>query len=78
MMRQDHQVPLDGLRGIAITLVVLFHIFARPQELTPWLAEYASLWPVKYGFLGVELFFLISGFLIAKPLESSRSLIHFA
>ncbi len=77
-MRQDHQVPLDGLRGIAISLVVIFHTFARWPELTPWLEEYAYLWPVRYGFLGVELFFLISGFLIAKSLETSKSLIHFA
>jgi peptidoglycan/LPS O-acetylase OafA/YrhL len=77
MIRQNHEVSLDGLRGIAISLVVLFHIFARWPSLTPWLTDYASLWPVKYGYLGVELFFLISGFLIAQSLESSKGFIHF-
>lgn len=78
MCKEHHHLPLDGLRGIAISLVVLFHMFARWTVLTPWLAEYASLWPVKYGYLGVELFFLISGYLIAKSLESSKGFMHFA
>ena len=32
----------------------------------------------KYGYMGVELFFIISGFVIAMTLESSRSLLDFA
>ena len=42
---------LDGIRGIAIISVLLFHI-----------------WPkyFHYGYLGVDLFFLLSGYLITQ------------
>jgi len=42
---------LDGIRGLAILLVLLFHI-----------------WPeyVPFGYLGVDLFFLLSGYLITQ------------
>jgi peptidoglycan/LPS O-acetylase OafA/YrhL len=42
---------LDGIRGIAILSVLLFHIY--PQYFS-------------YGYFGVDLFFLLSGFLITQ------------
>ena len=65
---------IDGLRGVAITLVILFHTFYHSISLTPWLSGLENVWVVKYGFLGVELFFLISGFLIYKSIENCKSL----
>jgi peptidoglycan/LPS O-acetylase OafA/YrhL len=51
------RVPaLDGLRGIAIMLVVAFHG-----------------WKIEGGVLGVDLFFVLSGFLITMLLLQERS-----
>jgi len=49
---------LDGLRGIAIILVLLYHNFN--------FIEYFN-----YGWLGVDLFFVLSGFLITNILLNS-------
>jgi peptidoglycan/LPS O-acetylase OafA/YrhL len=54
-LHSSSRIPaLDVLRGIAILLVVLFHIRVLP-----------------YGYLGVDLFFVISGFLIGGLLVES-------
>jgi len=64
--------PLDGLRGIAVAWVIAFHVYAlRAKVGDPWVDLMASarfLEPVVgAGYLGVDLFFLISGFLLALP-----------
>jgi peptidoglycan/LPS O-acetylase OafA/YrhL len=52
-MSKDNHLRLDiqGLRGVAILSVILFHFFPK-------------LFPL--GYLGVDLFFVISGFLITS------------
>jgi peptidoglycan/LPS O-acetylase OafA/YrhL len=65
---------LDGLRGVAILLVVAFHAYARWPELMPYGSQYASIPFARYGHLGVQLFFLISGFVIFKSLARSPGL----
>jgi len=69
---------LDGLRGIAVSLVVVSHFptVVSPDpafvDVTPWVLVNQAL---SRGFLGVDLFFVISGFLITslllKPVDSS-------
>ena len=55
--RPAHLPQLDGLRTVAVTLVLVYHV-ARTQE-TAFLPG---------GFVGVDLFFVLSGFLITSLL----------
>ena len=57
-----HVAALDGLRGVAIVLVMLFHCALR----SGWGAENAgkAMKFVLGGWLGVDVFFVLSGFLI--------------
>lgn len=54
---------VDGLRGLAIVLVFVFHLwtYAIAVPPAPWNAF------VQTGYLGVELFFAISGFCLFYP-----------
>jgi len=56
---------LQGLRGIAVLAVVVYHCHLRLEG--TWI-HYASLW----GWAGVNLFFVLSGFLITSILIESR------
>lgn len=60
---------LDGHRGIAIILVVLYHSYSRWTDYLPFATEFAEITLFKYGFIGVNLFFIISGFVIFMTLE---------
>lgn len=76
-MRQSNETGriayLDGLRGIAIGLVVLFHVFVWWPDRVPYGNRFADFPLFHYGWLGVELFFLISGFVILMTLDACRS-----
>ncbi len=64
-----HIPELDGLRGIAIGLVLLFHF----RNLTP--ATWIDLVWLKLsaaGWCGVDLFFVLSGFLITGILLDTK------
>jgi len=52
-----HLSALDGVRGVAILLVFSYHAIAYP-----------GFWFLSGGFLGVDLFFVLSGFLITTLL----------
>lgn len=63
---------LDGLRGVAVLWVITFHAYILRRSVgDPWIGFAASspyVEPVMgAGYLGVDLFFLISGFLLALP-----------
>ncbi|UVK45311.1 acyltransferase [Mesorhizobium sp. AR07] len=64
---QDYIATLDLLRLAAALAVVLFHYFFRGAAADGFLREgYPLAAPFAiYGYLGVNLFFLISGFVIA-------------
>jgi peptidoglycan/LPS O-acetylase OafA/YrhL len=57
-MKSDHRYrSLDSLRGVAATLVVFFHI--------SWDNHVTGLHFFRQSFLFVDLFFILSGFIIA-------------
>jgi len=64
---------LDGLRGIAILFVILFHAFSRWPNIVPYGHEFKNFPLFEHGWLGVQLFFMISGFVIFMSLERSRN-----
>lgn len=70
---------LDGLRGIAILLVISYHAFGGDgyKGTIYYGNKFQDLLFFKYGYLGVQLFFLISGFVILMTLEKSKSFIDF-
>lgn len=68
---------LDGHRGIAILLVIGFHAYARWPELTPYSDQFSEIPIFSYGYLGVQLFFLISGFVILMTLEKCKTMSSF-
>ena len=62
---------LDGLRGIAVLLVIASHFFPYPLHPNGILERlYAGL--INFGYSGVDLFFVLSGFLITRILISTR------
>jgi len=64
---------LDGLRGVAILLVLGFHAYARWPEIVPYGDTYQNFPIFKLGWLGVQLFFLISGFVIFMTLDKTTT-----
>lgn len=69
--RMPHIQALDGVRGLAITLVLLFHLLSSNNEPThSWLIDMA-LKLRNAGWVGVDLFFVLSGFLITGILFDS-------
>ena len=55
MSKMQYRPEIDGIRAIAVLSVVIFH---------------SGLGILKGGFLGVDLFFVISGYLITRILIS--------
>jgi len=54
---KPHYPILDGLRGTAAILVVIFHLF---EAYFPVMSNH----PMHHGYLAVDFFFLLSGFVV--------------
>jgi peptidoglycan/LPS O-acetylase OafA/YrhL len=60
---KKHYIILDGLRGVAAIVVVMFHIleiFSEGNHLKQM---------INHGYLAVDFFFLLSGFVIAHAYD---------
>lgn len=70
--RPDARIPeLDGLRGFAILIVVLVHYaYSEGTPGPPWLVHLRNLFSL--GWTGVDLFFVLSGFLIGGILLDAK------
>jgi len=79
MGNKNRLTSLDALRGIAALGVVLYHftsLFAIKFSYT----ELSAIFPSGYSHLGrygVELFFIISGFVISMSIENSNNVYRF-
>src|ERR1700722_6738882 len=67
-----HIPELDGIRGLAIALVLLYPFFLVPAVLAPGGLAWHLLAPLRMGWTGVDLFFVLSGFLIGGILLDAR------
>lgn len=69
--RLSGRIPeLDGVRGLAIALVLFLHLFNFSTKLASFWAR--SLVPFRLSWTGVDLFFVLSGFLIGGILLDAR------
>lgn len=59
---------LDGIRGLAIVLILALHFF---DVAVPFASKAVSVFKT-WGWVGVELFFVLSGFLITTILVTSK------
>jgi len=69
-------VQLDALRGLAAAAVVLFHFTTRYGQMFGHTRPLAV--EVPWGGYGVDLFFMLSGFVIFMTLERTSSTLDFA
>jgi peptidoglycan/LPS O-acetylase OafA/YrhL len=69
-------LELDALRGLAAVAVVLFHYTTRYQQLFGHEESLAASLP--WGHHGVDLFFMLSGFVILMTLERTAESWKFA
>ena len=62
-LQAKHLPLLDGWRGVAVLAVVVYHMYPRPPH---------GGMAVSFGWVGVDLFFVLSGFLITRILLAAR------
>ena len=71
MPTMGYQPSLDGLRALSVALVILYHAGVVTHAALPW--GVPKPWFFNGGFLGVEVFFVVSGYLITTLLLEERA-----
>src|SRR6201997_3361743 len=72
---RGHLPVLDGVRGLAVLMVLLFH-FVGDRPPSSW-GDGAIVHVTGFGAYGVELFFILSGFLITGILYDTHNGPHY-
>jgi peptidoglycan/LPS O-acetylase OafA/YrhL len=74
------RVPeLDGFRALAVSMVFIAHICygsRLPPDALDWMPSFSRAL-ISHGWLGVDLFFILSGFLISGILMDSKESAHY-
>jgi peptidoglycan/LPS O-acetylase OafA/YrhL len=72
--RLGHLPELDGIRGIAALMVFFHHLCATNFDIAPWTSPVVRglYWLGGFGDIGVDVFFVLSGFLITAILIRDR------
>jgi peptidoglycan/LPS O-acetylase OafA/YrhL len=75
----SHIPALDGLRGVAILLVLILHFgqFGHGLPAPSVLVDRWFMAAVRTGWMGVDLFFVLSGFLITGILFDTKGSKHY-
>lgn len=71
---RDRSRVIEGVRGLAVALVFLVHFDATFSRFLPadgW-AHHASAWGSRIGYHGVDIFFVLSGYLIYRGVVGRR------
>lgn len=72
-LKESRRIPeLDGLRGMAITAVLVYHYFEYFAPTVPGRAFLIFHASSQMGWCGVDLFFVLSGFLIGGILLDAK------
>ncbi|MBO7068769.1 MAG: acyltransferase [Bacteroidaceae bacterium] len=58
---------LDGLRGVAALMVLLYHVFNDAKSFYVWPASVCEFY---HSFLGVDFFFILSGFVMGYAYDN--------
>jgi len=69
--RHSRLQTIDGLRGVAALAVAFYHVDAGARlSYGDWTPSWLT-WLLHQGFLGVDVFFVISGFVIAYSVRAA-------
>ena len=76
-LKKNRFAFIDNLRAVAIILVVIFHYTYHYESTYLLRSDNWSLEIAKFGWSGVDLFFIVSGYCIAMTITKSKNFFEF-